>query len=160
MPSTSVEEEFLYAVEDYCRWIEFDELGASDSLEVALGHLGALYFSARKLKETEDFDYPKFKELSHDDWKRIHNRLGMLPFQYCNEFFHPTNLNETDAVVGDICDDLADIYVDLKNDLILQKSTTIEAASHYWKINYEIHWGRHAVSAMYAIHCHIADTVE
>ncbi len=55
--------------------------------------------------------------------------------------------------MGDAGDDLLDAYKDIKGGLILfDQGQTAEAAWH-WAYLQRTHWGRHAVGAIFALHC-------
>lgn len=61
------------------------------------------------------------------------------------------------AVVADLADDVADIYRDLKEALlVLDGGAKTEAQ---WNIRFSFlnHWGRHASSAISALHNWLAD---
>jgi hypothetical protein len=76
-----------------------------------------------------------------------------LPFQYYWEVFTPTKIeSERDPVCGDLFDDFMDIYGDLIQGLWLYERGHIEAAVFSWRQMFGIHWGRHAVGALNALH--------
>lgn len=58
-------------------------------------------------------------------------------------------------VVGDLADDLADIYGDVVPPLRAWRSGTAEwqaIALYEWRFNLHFHWGKHAVEAITALH--------
>lgn len=64
--------------------------------------------------------------------------------------FDPYNLEE--PVSMSLIDDILDIYKDVKEGILLyERSEQIEAIWH-WKFQFEIHWGRHAINAICALH--------
>jgi len=80
-----------------------------------------------------------------------YKRFSDFPFQYYREIFSPGDLDEEPPVVGDVHDDLADIYGNLWHGLqALDRGDGIYAVS-YWHGSYFQHWGHHASSAIYAI---------
>jgi len=66
--------------------------------------------------------------------------------------FDPCDFLETSPVVGDLVDDLADIYRDLVGGVELWKMGRYADAIWAWKFNFQIHWGEHALGALRAIH--------
>jgi hypothetical protein len=56
-----------------------------------------------------------------------------------------------------VADDLADIYRDIKNGLWLHENRHSTEAIWEWKHSFNTHWGRHAVGALHALHCYMAD---
>ena len=59
-----------------------------------------------------------------------------------------------ESVTTTVSDDLEDIYCDVKEGLLAMAGLDRASASivWQWKFDLEIHWGRHAVSAMNALH--------
>ena len=75
-----------------------------------------------------------------------------LPFQFYRVVFDPHNLDATDEpVMGDLHDDLADIYGELWHGLQAYRGGDFDVALSLWVDSYFIHWGRHASSALAAI---------
>ncbi len=66
-------------------------------------------------------------------------------------------------MVGDLADDLADVWSDLKSGLRYYEKGRIEDAAHEWRANFDIHWGEHAADAIAVLqewiarHCWEAD---
>ena len=79
---------------------------------------------------------------------------------YYREFFEPDPAPEQGSVVGDIGGDVLDIYNDIKAGcLLFDRGETNEAIWH-WLFLHGVHWGRHAVDALFALHClSIAETL-
>lgn len=65
--------------------------------------------------------------------------------------FHPLATNE-EPVVGTLADDLASIYEDLYGGVeLLAAGGTHEDAIWEWRLNFQIHWSRHALGALQAL---------
>jgi len=79
-------------------------------------------------------------------------RLNDFPFQYYWEIFKPVTLQPEQPGCGDITEDLADIYSDVKDGLLFFESGMVPAALWHWRRTFEAHWGEHATSAMRALH--------
>jgi hypothetical protein len=98
------------------------------------------------------------EDISDEEWNRVFKRFGALPFNYYSTFFSPAKLLEEDPVVGDLADDLADIYRDIKAGLWLYDHGHTTQAVWAWRYTFQIHWGRHATNALYALHAWSADS--
>lgn len=144
-------ERFVDTVQRFCRWAESTPGNIAQEQTTAHELLSELYFLALSLPKAKDFSYPDFPALTHDDWMKMHKRFGSLPFQYYNDFFDPLNLKKNEPGMGNICDDMADIYRDLKNGLTLYESIGETAGFSYWQSHFSIHWGRHLTGAMNAL---------
>ncbi len=55
--------------------------------------------------------------------------------------------------MGDVGDDLLDIYQDVRAGLVAFDSGEVSDAAWHWSFLYRIHWGRHAVGGLFALHC-------
>jgi len=80
-----------------------------------------------------------------------------MPFRYYESRHNPLDIENREYALGDIADDLADIWRDLKPALELYDNNDHAAAAAEWQFDFEIHWGRHATAALYALHCWLAD---
>jgi hypothetical protein len=74
---------------------------------------------------------------------------GELPYQ---KIFEP--FRDHESVTTTISDDLEDVYCDVKEGLLAMEGSEGVSASIVWewKFGLESHWGRHAVSAISALH--------
>jgi hypothetical protein len=77
-------------------------------------------------------------------------KLSVLPISAYSKIFQPLQLAEA-PVVGWLQDDLADIYLDLRDGLALFESGRTHDALWSWQFSYRSHWGRHAIFAQTAI---------
>ena len=80
-----------------------------------------------------------------------------LPLQLYAEVFEPLVLPPEEPVVGDLSDDLIDIYRDIKEGMILYDSSSKSAAADHWRFWFHNHWGEHATSALRAIWAFLAN---
>ncbi len=153
MDYEKIVEKFAELAEDYCKWAEGPADEPSKEHFLATNYVAKLYLAGLELPTTEpqgDFDAPT---ISTEDYKVIHKRFGALPFQYYWEIFHPVQEKAEEPVTGDVCDDLADIYRDLKEGLKYWDKGQRQNAVFHWKNAFGFHWGRHATSALRALHC-------
>ena len=61
---------------------------------------------------------------------------------------------DKEAIFGTLADDLADIYRDLKEGLVLREEKLASSADiiFNWRILYYSHWGKHAIDALLVLH--------
>jgi hypothetical protein len=67
---------------------------------------------------------------------------------------------EREPVTATLSDDLSDIYCDVTKGLltVAEHPDVVPASVVWqWKFDLQIHWGKHATSAIYAMHCFLAD---
>lgn len=111
----------------YCEWVE---RGHSAEAREAMDHCLRLLLAAASLRRTDEID-----GISEDgDAPTVvapDGRFKKLPFQYYGVVFDPLQVPPEAPVIGDLADDLADIYVDLKSGLLLWGSgKRADAESH------------------------------
>lgn len=152
--------DFVESAQRYCEWVEGapeDELHEVDN---ALRLIADLYGLALRLHlpnmDKVEVDEPPEEEMisfskQHD---HIYERFQSMPVGYYREADYPLALKpeKDESTVGDLRDDLRDIYLDIKRGLDLFDRGYIEAAVFDWKFNFESHWGRHAVGALKILH--------
>lgn len=153
---TAQSDNFASIVKQYCSWAEGDSLTQKEEVKKAISLVASLYFNALTLPNQGCGEDIIAKEISHDEWKLVYKRFGALPFNYYSVSFSPAKIEEA-PVTGDVADDLADIYRDLKNGLSLYENRYVTEAIWEWKQSFNTHWGRHAVSLLHALHCYISD---
>lgn len=154
---TEQAEAFSLIAKEYCSWAEgFTVTQEEDGVKEAIVFLVTLYSGALKLLENGCGNEVKAREVTDKEWKVIYTRFGLLPFNHYSASFSPAKL-DGEQCAGDIADDLADIYRDLKDGLWLFENGNVTEAVWEWKQTFTMHWGRHAVSALNALHCYMAD---
>ncbi|MES2299485.1 MAG: DUF5063 domain-containing protein [Pseudomonadota bacterium] len=134
----------------YCHWAEGMPASAQEDAKLARLHLARLYAQALELSEGECGDDPR--EISHEAWRCVFERFGALPVNYYGTCFSPSII-PAESSIGDLADDLADIWRDLKEGLSLFDAGHVDAAQFEWRLHFNIHWGRHAASALYVLQC-------
>lgn len=95
-----------------------------------------------------------------DDWKRLVNRLHAIFGAQANYWavFDPSEPVDSgeEPIYGDLADDLADIFGDVKPGLrawATGNNAYMPSVVNGWKSPlFGSHWGVHAVSAMRALH--------
>lgn len=124
----------------------------------ALNKLADIYASGFLLPDVEFSNSPNLPRVSGEQKEAIAANLRALPFSYYWTVFTPSDLegNHT-PVCGDLFDDFLDIYADLRNGLNVYDAGFPDAAAFDWRQMFEVHWGRHAVEAMQALHSYDPD---
>ena len=153
---TKQSEKFSFIAKQYCSWAEESSLTQEEDVKKAIILLITLYSEALSLLKDGCGDEIDAKEVTDQEWKIIYTRFSSLPFNYYFASFSPAKLDEEQGM-GDVADDLADIYRDIKNGLWLFENGNITEAVWEWKQTFNTHWGRHAVSALNTLHCYVAD---
>jgi hypothetical protein len=59
-------------------------------------------------------------------------------------------------VVGDLADDLVDIYRDVSAGSAFHDAGCVDDAIWQWGFSFQTHWGKHASSAIRALHCYLS----
>lgn len=143
------------------RFVEWAD-GTSDAgpltAPVALRRVVALYAAALALPQPWSEHVSPSRD-QHADvpvaLAAVRLRAAAIPLQHYSEIFSPHVLQD-EPVVGDLADDLVDIYRDLARGLQLHAAGLVDDALWEWGFNFQIHWGEHASSAIRALHCYLA----
>ena len=144
---------FRAAAERFCAWAEVAPSDPAQDLYLAMRHVSELYSLALAMPDA-DVDPSVAQEfIDKSDHKAIYTRFRSLPLQYYGEIFDPTRVPPEEPSVGDLADDLLDIYTDVKAGLLLFREGHAPEATFQWKFTWGVHWGRHATSALRAMHC-------
>jgi hypothetical protein len=88
------------------------------------------------------------------EWRRLYRSLGarLGHRRYYSEVFNAYDRKDSDALIGDLADDLADIYGDLTNGFRCWQVGDYANAVWEWRFMCESHWGEHATSALRALY--------
>ena len=149
----SATHDFVTTAKRYRAFVEVTEGLDPDDIVLQLQeHLLALYGGAVSLSvgDPSDSDLPAAR---HEEWAALHQRLGskLGDFDYYSLVFDPYDL-EAKPVVGSLADDIASIYQDLGDGLVMiEGGESLEAAVWQWRWSFDNHWGRHAAHALYAV---------
>lgn len=151
-------ESFSIAAEEFCTWCESGRRSETAEAESAARHLSKLYNLALGLRLPDGVvDEDGADAVGDEEWKVVFNRCASLPFSYYSVVFDPHTLDSEEPVTGDLGDDIADMYRDIGRGLSLHQSGHSLEAEWQWCFSFRVHWGRHAVSALHALHCWRAD---
>lgn len=119
--------------------ISLPDVELSDSDDRVVGNITVFSAKARQNEKEWGQLYNSLKE-KLGDWDSYH------------QVFDPTEDNE--AIFGSLADDIADIYRDLKEGLVLSEmhQARPEDIIWHWRLLFYSHWGKHAMDALLAIH--------
>jgi hypothetical protein len=95
--------------------------------------------------------------IDHDQWEAIYFRVSRaVPQTWYLTFFDLTQSLDLDQkpVIGDLADDLTDIYRDVKPGLRAAAipENAVTRSGFDWQFSFQSHWGDHAVNAMKLLH--------
>ncbi len=143
---------FAEVARRFCDWVENDEAMP----EHAHQHLADLHSSILRVElVTPEVEEAEEEGLTHDDWKRIYNKFQTLEPRIYRNVYDP--LEESSQIdFAPLADDLADIYRDVKEGLLLFDRGFFDDARWEWRHNFQIHWGRHLTAALTALYAHTA----
>jgi hypothetical protein len=150
---TSPVEVFADAAMRFCEWAEGPPGDEGSEVAEARMHIARLYVAALALRSiggAPDPDGPKDSE-----WDLMFRRFGALPFNYYSTV-DPHVVPGEQFFVGDLADDLADMWRDLKRGLVPYRAGDLAGAESTWRLHFDIHWGRHAAEALWALQCWIS----
>jgi|GEM_PF-907054 len=151
---------FSKLAEEFCNLIENLDGDSGRTCEKLLLSMAELYAAALLLPESEDFEINEDFRLSHENWKIIFMKMGSMLKVHSMYWTVSDKQSLPDAPptleMGNLDDDLADVYRDIKSGLSAWKSSSknrYNDAMYHWRdsVNFA-HWSRHAVDAIGALH--------
>lgn len=156
----AVAERFAAEARRFVDWADGSECVDTLSAPLTLRRLVALYAAALDLPQPwtrgvavgRQDEPPFFGERV----QAVRARAASIPLQHYGEIFSPLVAAPDEPVVGDLADDLLDIYRDVALGLHLYDGGRLDDAVWQWGFNFQIHWGKHASSAIRALHCYLA----
>lgn len=143
---------FADVARDFCTWCE-TPIEAATRNTAAACWLCKLYANALSLCQTGLENENGLPEIPAAILAQA--TLGLSGFNgwYYREYFDPDPTLPDESVLGDVGDDLFDIYTDIRRGLLLYDRGEINEALWHWEFQFRAHWGRHAVGAIFALHC-------
>lgn len=94
------------------------------------------------------------REVKEQEWGQLYDslkeKLGDWNLYWM--VFDPRT--DSEAIHGSLADDIADIYRDLKDGIVLKETNKVPASEiiFEWRSGFTSHWGQHAVNALRTIH--------
>jgi hypothetical protein len=152
----SVFESYLTLGRKYCDTCESALTGDQRQfLSHIQGLLLELYSQGRLLPETDAAEQD-FESLFERNDKEVQGMIAdKVPFSYYWLALEPFSLDASTLGLGDLLDDLGDIYTDFKRVILLYDSNLDGARQQaYWKLkfDFDFHLADHLMNAMKAIH--------
>lgn len=151
--------EFTAAANEFCKYSEHAyDLEGDEILRILQRLLPYLYLKASLLPSVEPyFGDANEKFVTEGDWNRIHdvfkNKLGTADDFL--EVFEEKAEESDQPVVSSLSENMADIYQDLKDFLLLYQTGTKEVMNDaVWecRLNFENYWGQKLTNSLRAIH--------
>lgn len=151
--------EFVAAANEFCKYAEHaSEVKGGELLRILQRLLPFLYIKASLLPGLEPvFEEGNEKFVSEADWKKV-NEDFRKQFGTADNYFDLTEdkfIEAENIVAASIAENMADIYQDLKDFLLLYQTGTSEVMNDaIWecRMNFENIWGQKLVNSMRAIH--------
>lgn len=149
---------FLATAKSFCNFIETSTLTGKEFLIASQDLLLELYRTAKKLTDAGVADSNKEIELPEEEYKKILRSIGQRqPFQYYWIPIDPIIEDdyEYQEGVGDVTDDVGEIYRRLKSGLLLLESDlTDDKINAVWQFKFdaESSWNDHCINALHATH--------
>jgi len=151
--------EFVAAANEFCKYTEHaSELKGDELLKILQRILPFIYIKASLLPQLEPvFEDGNEKFVTESDWIRI-NEILREKFGTADDYlevFDEKSAESDGPVVSTISENMADIYQDIKDFLLLYQTGTSEVMNDaVWecRMNFENFWGQKLVNSMRAIH--------
>lgn len=161
--STKEFQDFLKSCRDYCALLETDDSNTLFQLQKALLtlYVSGLNLQTIDLDSNKDFDH----KLDQKELEVVEYRTSQLLGENQSYWttFDPTEnvYGNEPPVMGDLLDDVMDIYKDIKSQLPVFDLNTEESMENVmWSMHFNFwhHWSNHAVDAIRTIHYVIEKT--
>jgi hypothetical protein len=151
--------EFVAVANEFTKYAEHaSELKGDELLKILQRILPLMYLKASLLPQLEPyFEDGNEKFVSESDWNKIHEILR-VKFGSADDYLEIFDEKFNDAegpVLSAISENMADIYQDIKDFLLLYQTGTAEVMNDaVWecRMNFENFWGQKLVNSMRAIH--------
>ena len=154
--------EFVAVANEFCKYAEHArDLKGDELLKILQRILPLMYLKASLLPKLDPFfEDGNEKFVTENDWVLIHDNLREK-FGTADDYmevFDDRTKESDEAVVSSISENMADIYQDIKDFLLLYQTGTDEVMNDaIWECsqNFETYWGQKLVNSMRAIHSFI-----
>ncbi|HUX56087.1 MAG TPA: DUF5063 domain-containing protein [Bacteroidales bacterium] len=151
--------EFVAVANEFCKYAEHaSELKGDELLKILQRILPLMYLKASLLPlMTPFFEEGNEKFVTESDWVRIQEILKEK-FGTADDYlevFDEKIVESEGPVLSSISENMADIYQDIKDFLLLYQTGTSEVMNDaVWecRMNFETFWGQKLVNSMQAIH--------
>ncbi len=147
-------EAFAESARAYCTWAASPPSPAEEEARQAIELIADLITRACRLGWNEGT--PSLCERNDAEIEKVRTKAKVLPLQYYSAIFNNLIVPPEEAVVGDLADDIEDIYRDVASGLELFEQGEVQEAADHWQFWFANHWGEHATSALRALWSHLA----
>lgn len=151
--------EFVTVANQLCLFFEQgQDIARKDFLDKLQKLLPLLYLKASLLPTLEpNFEDGNEKFIQEHDWQAIKDMVSykLGAYDEYSEIYDPRQSVEFEQYEATLSENIADIYQDLKDFLMLYRISPDEIMNDaVWEVkqNFESFWGQYAVNAMRAIH--------
>jgi hypothetical protein len=151
--------EFVAVANEFCKYADHaSQLKGDELLRILQRILPLMYIKASLLPGLNPcFEDGNEKFVTESDWEIIHETLKRK-FGTADDYpevFDDKTVETEGLVISSISENMADIYQDIKDFLLLYQTGTTEVMNDaLWecRMNFESFWGQKLVNAMRAIH--------
>jgi hypothetical protein len=157
--NSKVADRFVVIANQYCSLVDSaSSMDRTDLLGQIYRILPALIGEAISLPEVRlgdsDDQVEGTNRLNDQEWQRLYSMLKekLGDWDLYHQVFDPAQDDE--AIMGSLADDIADIYRDLKEGLVLRENHEAppEDIIWEWRLSFYTHWGHHAMNALLTTH--------
>jgi len=96
------------------------------------------------------------ERVSEEEWRSACAAGRRLPLDGYRASFDPADLAESNAGIGSLVDDVADVYRDVVSGPRAYRVGDLSGAHWEWTSGMRTHWGQHATSAIRVLHAWLA----
>jgi hypothetical protein len=151
--------EFVAVANEFCKYAEHaSDLEGEEMLKILQRILPLMYLKATLLPKLEPyFEEGNEKFVTEADWIMIHDTMRQK-FGTADDYLEvfDDKINDSEGPLASaISENMADIYQDIKDFLLLYQTGTNEIMNDaVWecRLNFENYWGQKLVNSMRAIH--------
>ncbi|QIL80588.1 DUF5063 domain-containing protein [Diaphorobacter sp. HDW4A] len=137
----------------FCAWCEAPK-GTDQELlrHEALQQIARVYSAALDLPAVEAPEhFPDPEDIPKAFKQKLFKSFGALPVNYYRVLFNTSVECDDEPVIGDVADDLTDMYCDIRDGLSMLDQGEETGAIWHWRFTFHMHWGRHATEALRAL---------
>jgi len=137
---------FAELAEQYLAWAEGPRIELAADLQRGYALLLDLLRAAIDLPHRDTTGAEETRP-THEEWKAVFKGFAWVPVQ----FYWEAELDvhgPQETLVGDLHDDLADVWRDLMVGVGLHRSGHVDDACWHWQFGFNYHWGEHAANAV------------
>lgn len=150
-PLSPATQAFANLANEFCAWCEDPGTGRAHELQAA-AWLARLHAAALELPESDGDNEEGLPELPEAQLAAAQRNLNTYAGRYYRTVFDCTPTNSDEPVMGDVGDDLLDTYKDIKAGTVLYQQNRAKEALWHWSFMHRVHWGKHALGALAALH--------